>query len=118
MSQVRVGVDIGGTFTDVAVLNEATGSINVSKVPTTPKNFVDGFLNGIRKSSVLPKDTSYLIHGTTVATNAVVQRKLPLTALLTTKGFRDVLEIMRGNRPTWGLYDIRWKKPTPIIPSS
>jgi N-methylhydantoinase A len=115
MGSVRVGVDIGGTFTDVAVLDETLGSISVSKVSTTPKNFVDGFLNGIKKSKTSPKDTSYLIHGTTVVTNAVIQRKLPVTALLMTKGFRDTLEIMRGNRPSWGLYDIRWKKPTPII---
>ena len=112
---MRVGVDIGGTFTDVAVLNEMSGSIRISKVPTTPRNFVEGFLNGIRKSETSPHDTTYLIHGTTVATNAVIQRKLPVTALLMTKGFRDSLEIMRGNRPSWGLYDIRWKKPTPIV---
>jgi N-methylhydantoinase A len=93
MSSFRVAVDIGGTFTDVAVLDETVGSITVSKVPTTPRNFVIGFLNGIRKSNAPHKDTSYLIHGTTVATNSVVQRKLPVTALLMTKGFRDVLEI-------------------------
>ena len=115
MGSMRVGVDIGGTFTDVAVLNEMSGSIRISKVPTTPRNFVEGFLNGIRKSETSPHDTTYLIHGTTVATNAVIQRKLPVTALLMTKGFRDSLEIMRGNRPSWGLYDIRWKKPTPIV---
>ena len=115
MGSVRVGVDIGGTFTDVAILDEMNGSVRVSKVPTTPRNFVQGFLNGIKKSDTPPHDTSYMIHGTTVATNAVIQRNLPVTALLMTKGFRDSLEIMRGNRPSWGLYDIRWKKPTPIV---
>jgi N-methylhydantoinase A len=111
-----VGVDIGGTFTDVAVLDEGTGDVSVAKVPTTPRNFVDGFLAGIQKAAVTPKKTSYIIHGTTVATNAVIQRSLPLTAFLATQGFQDILEIMRGNRPMAGLYDIRWKKPTPIIP--
>jgi N-methylhydantoinase A len=116
LGSIRVGVDIGGTFTDVALLDENSGSITVTKVPTTPTNFVDGFLNGVRKSKASAQDSAYIIHGTTVATNSVIQRSLPVTALLMTKGFRDILEIMRGNRPTWGLYDIRWKKPTPIIP--
>jgi N-methylhydantoinase A len=116
MCSLRVAVDIGGTFTDAAVLDEQTGSIAVSKVPTTPRNFVDGFVGSIGKLEVPAHKTSYIIHGTTVATNAVIQRSLPTTALLATKGFRDLLEIMRGNRPVWGLYDIRWKKPTPIIP--
>jgi N-methylhydantoinase A len=113
---VRIAVDIGGTFTDVAVLDEETGEMKVTKVPTTPKDFVEGFLNGIKRAEVIPRETTRLIHGTTVATNAVIQRTLPLTAIVTTRGFEDILEIMRGNRPMSGLYDIRWKKPAPIIP--
>ncbi len=113
---IRVGVDIGGTFTDLALLDESTGEVQVSKVSTTPLDPVQGVLAAVRKVKVPAEQSSYVIHGTTVATNAVVQRNLPLTALITTRGFRDILEIMRGNRPVWGLYDIRWKKPTPIIP--
>jgi N-methylhydantoinase A len=113
---LRVGVDIGGTFTDVAVLDESTGEIEVAKVPTTPSDFVEGFMAGIRKAAVRAAATSYVIHGTTVATNAVIQRSLPVTAFLATDGFQDILEIMRGNRSMAGLYDIRWKKPSPLIP--
>jgi N-methylhydantoinase A len=116
MPSLRIAVDIGGTFTDVATLDERDNSIRVCKVPTTPKNFVQGFLDGLNRAGLAPNEASYVIHGTTVATNAVIQRSLPSTALLATEGFRDVLEIMRGNRPAWGLYDIRWKKPAPIIP--
>jgi N-methylhydantoinase A len=116
MGLVRIAVDIGGTFTDVAALDEDTGEMKVTKVPTTPKDFAEGFLNGVKKADVIPRSTNYVIHGTTVATNAVIQRALPVTALLTTRGFEDILEIMRGNRPMWGLYDIRWRKPVPIVP--
>ena len=116
VNTLRIGVDIGGTFTDLAVLDESSGEIRISKVSTTPRNPVEGVLSAIVKANVPSSQTSYVIHGTTVATNAVIQRTLPLTALITTKGFRDVLEIMRGNRPVWGLYDIRWIKPAPIIP--
>ena len=113
---IRLAVDIGGTFTDVAALDEDTGEMKVTKVSTTPKNFVDGFLRGVKKADVSPRKVTHIIHGTTVATNAVIQRALPVTAILTTWGFEDILEIMRGNRPMWGLYDIRWKKPIPIVP--
>ncbi|MDA4113206.1 MAG: hydantoinase/oxoprolinase family protein [Thaumarchaeota archaeon] len=116
MGSFRIGVDIGGTFTDVAVLDESSGNIAVAKVPTTPSDFVKGFLAGVRRASVPAEATSCIIHGTTVATNAVIQRSLPVTAFLATEGFQDMLEIMRGNRSMAGLYDIRWKKPSPLIP--
>lgn len=112
----RIGIDVGGTFTDLAALNESTGEIFVSKSPTTPSDFVQGILNCLNKSRLRDKRISYIVHGTTVVTNAIVQRRFESTALIATKGFRDVLEIMRQNRPMWGLFDIQWDKPKPLIP--
>jgi N-methylhydantoinase A len=116
----RLGVDVGGTFTDVAVVSE-TGQLSVAKTPTMPHDHIEGVLRGIEKVGVDPGQITSLVHGTivhgtTVVTNIVVQRQVPKVALITTKGFRDVLEIMRANRPVWGLYDIQWDKPQPLIP--
>jgi N-methylhydantoinase A len=112
---LRVGIDIGGTFTDMAVLDESTGEIQIAKSFSTPRNPVEGVVDCIRKSRVNPEKASYLVHGTTIATNAITQRTLPKTALVTTRGFRDILEIMRANRPL-PLYDIQWDKPKPLVP--
>ena len=112
----RVAIDIGGTFTDAAAINEETGEIVVAKSPTTPDDYLQGVVSCIEKSPVEPQEVTFIVHGTTVVANAVVQRTLPKAALITTKGFRDVLEMMRQNRPTWGLYDIMWDKPRPLIP--
>jgi N-methylhydantoinase A len=112
----RLGIDVGGTFTDLAILNENTGEIQIAKSPTTPSDFVQGALNCLTKVELDKKQVSYIVHGMTVVTNAIVQRRLASTAIVTTKGFRDVLEIMRQNRPIWGLFDIQWDKPKPLIP--
>ena len=112
----RIGVDIGGTFTDVAALDEASGEIRVAKTPSTPTRPVKGVLDAIHKVQVLPEKVTFIVHGTTVGTNAVIQRKAAKVALITTKGFRDIIEIMEGNRPVWGLYDIQWEKPEPLVP--
>jgi N-methylhydantoinase A len=113
---VRLAVDIGGTFTDAAALDEDTGLIRVAKSSTTPSKPVDGVLACVRKLKLDPASVNYLVHGTTAATNAVVQRRFPPIALLSTKGFADITEIQRGNRPLFGLYDIRWEKPAPLVP--
>lgn len=113
---IRLAVDIGGTFTDAAALDETTGEVSVAKAPTTPRKPVSGVLACIGKLKLDPGQVSYLIHGTTAATNAIVQRNFGAIALVCTKGFGDSVEIQRGNRPLWGLYDIRWQKPTPIVP--
>src|ERR1700730_17044332 len=113
---VRLAVDIGGTFTDAAALDEETGEIRVAKSSTTPSRPVDGVLACVSKLSLDPAEVTYLVHGTTAATNAVVQRKFEPLALVCTKGFGDIIEIQRGNRPLYGLYDIRWEKPVPIVP--
>src|SRR5256885_1271668 len=95
-----VGVDVGGTFTDLVLLDEATGAVRVAKVPTTPRNQADGVLAAIAAAGGAPADLAIVVHGTTTATNAVLERKGARTGLITTRGFRDVLELGRRTRPT------------------
>ncbi|MFL2934746.1 MAG: hydantoinase/oxoprolinase family protein [Thalassobaculaceae bacterium] len=108
-----IGVDVGGTFTDVFILDEMSSSVSVAKVPTTPKDQSIGFLNGILSEIDELSDVATIIHGTTVATNALLERKGSKTGVITSKGFKDVLEMRRRDRPdTWGL----WGKYKPIVP--
>lgn len=102
MSQanIRIGIDVGGTFTDIVLCNGADGALSLHKVPTTPQDIALGLLNGLRKSAVLATDIAEIAHGTTVATNAILERKGARTGLITTKGFRDVLELRDGSRRT------------------
>ena len=117
-NRFRLGVDIGGTFTDAVLLSEASGATRIAKVPSTPADPSRGFLNAVERilsdGDVAPDAISYLVHGTTVATNSLIERKTPRTAFITTEGFRDMLEIGRQVRPT--LYDIHFEKPPPLVP--
>lgn len=100
-----IGVDVGGTFTDVFVLDEAAGKAEIAKVPTTPADQSEGFLEGIRARVSDLGEVMTVVHGTTVATNALLERKGAKTGVITTTGFRDVLEMRRRDRPrTWGLW--------------
>ena len=112
----RLAIDIGGTFTDVVL--EQDGELNTSKVLTTPAAPEDGVLNGIEevlaKAGTAPGDIGMLLHGTTLATNAIIERKGANVALITTDGFRDVLEI--GYESRFNQYDIFIDKPTPLVP--
>ncbi|RLI26919.1 MAG: hydantoinase/oxoprolinase family protein [Candidatus Hecatellales archaeon] len=114
----RLGFDIGGTFTDLVIADEATGEIRIMKVPSTPKNPNIGALQGLRRllaeSGVKAGQLTFAIHGTTVVTNTVIERKGAKTALITTKGFRDVLEIGRERRVTQ--YDIFEERLPPLVP--
>ena len=114
----RLGVDIGGTFTDAVLLSEASGATRIAKVPSTPSDPSRGFLNAVERilgdADVAPDAISYLVHGTTVATNSIIEGKTPRTAFITTEGFRDMLEIGRQVRPT--LYDIHFEKVPPLVP--
>ena len=108
-----IGVDVGGTFTDVFILDETSSSVSVAKVPTTPKDQSIGFLNGILSKIDKLSNVATIIHGTTVATNALLERKGSKTGVITSKGFKDVLEMRRRDRPnTWGL----WGEFKPIVP--
>lgn len=99
-----IGVDVGGTFTDLFVLNEATGVARIVKVPSTRGQEALGFMNGVKRSGATADGIATIVHGTTVATNALLERKVARTGLITTRGFRDVLEMRRRDRPrTWGL---------------
>jgi len=114
----RLGFDIGGTFTDLVIADETTGEIRIAKVPSTPKNPNIGALNGLRRllteSGVKAEELTFAIHGTTVVTNTVIERKGAKTALIATKGFRDVLEIGRERRVTQ--YDFFEERLPPLVP--
>ncbi|HYL81595.1 MAG TPA: hydantoinase/oxoprolinase family protein [Candidatus Acidoferrum sp.] len=96
--QVRIGIDVGGTFTDLVVCHGADDVLALHKVPTTPQDIALGLLSALRRSGVAPTDIAEIAHGTTVATNAVLERKGARTGLLTTAGFRDLLELRDGGR--------------------
>lgn len=114
----RLGVDVGGTFTDLALLDDDSGRLTVGKVPSVPADPSQGILAGIAQilaqASAEPARVGYLAHGTTVATNALLERTGARTALVTTRGFRDLLEIARQRRPA--LYDLSVPKPAPLVP--
>jgi len=114
----RLGVDVGGTFTDLVLFDESRGSLRVAKTPSTPHNQAIGVAEGIAKicadALTSPDDIHFLIHGTTVATNALLERRGVTCALITTEGFRDVLQIGRQDRPH--LYDAFVRRPEPIVP--
>jgi N-methylhydantoinase A len=101
MSETKlVGVDVGGTFTDLVLVDEATGAVRVAKVSTTPRNQAGGVLAALAEAAAAPADLKVIVHGTTTATNALLERKGARTGLITTRGFRDVLELGRRTRPT------------------
>src|ERR687894_622066 len=112
MSDVRLGVDVGGTFTDLVALSE--GELVTAKVPSTPQDQSVGVMNAIGASGMEAGALAALAHGMTVATNALLERRGARTALVTTEGFRDVLEIARQNRPS--LYDLTQDRPPPLVP--
>jgi N-methylhydantoinase A len=113
----RVGVDVGGTFTDI-VVTDAGGAIHTGKLPSTPEDFSTGVSDGVRRvlgaNRVDPTSVRDVVHGSTVATNAILESKGARTGLLTTAGFVDVLELRRLRMPK--LYDLTWEKPAPLVP--
>jgi len=99
-----VGVDVGGTFTDLFVLDETNGTARIVKVPSTRGEEARGFMNGVALVADSAAAIATIVHGTTVGTNALLERKVARTGIITTRGFRDVLEMRRRDRPeTWGL---------------
>ena len=116
-SGLRIGVDIGGTFTDI-VLRLPDGALRVSKVSSTPDDpgraVVTGLAALLQAAGVAPGDVVEIVHGTTVASNTILQKTGGVTGLITTRGFRDVLEIGRVRTPD--LYDLTWEKPAPLVP--
>jgi N-methylhydantoinase A len=111
---LRIGVDIGGTFTDATVLDTADGSVRFGKALSTPHNLVAGIFSAIEVAGAAPAAAEFIIHGSTVAINAILERKGARTALITTKGFRDVYEIGRINRPD--SFNLFFRKHVPLVP--
>ena len=115
---LRIGVDVGGTFTDFTLLDEASGAVRFFKVESTPADPSEAIENGLAQMlaafGLEASRVGYLGHGTTVATNIVIERRGARTGLLTTRGFRDVLELGRQARPS--IYDYRTAKPPPLVP--
>ena len=113
----RLGVDVGGTFTDLLLIDEASGETYRAKVPSTPEDSSIGVLGGIDKvcgtANVNPSDITHVMHGTTVATNAVLERKGAESGLITTSGFADVLEIGRQMRTH--IYELELEPETPVF---
>ena len=113
LRRLVIGIDVGGTFTDVFALDEESGACTVGKVPTTRHDPAQGVLDGIRSAVADFGAVATVVHGTTVGTNALIERKGAATGLITTAGFRDVLEMRRRDRPqTWGL----WGRFEPVVP--
>jgi N-methylhydantoinase A len=113
LPRLIIGIDVGGTFTDVFALDEESGACTVGKVPTTRHDPAQGVLDGIRSVAADLRTVSTVVHGTTVGTNALIERTGAATGLITTAGFRDVLEMRRRDRPhTWGL----WGQFEPVVP--
>ena len=116
-SEVRVAVDVGGTFTDIALM-AGNGVLHESKISTTPDDpsiaVVDGLIALLDELKIAPSAVAEVLHGTTVGSNTILQRKGARTGLITTRGFRDVLEIGRIRMPD--MFDLTWDKPKPLVP--
>jgi N-methylhydantoinase A len=114
----RIGIDVGGTFTDLTLVSGSDGSLTTWKVPSTPSDPSEGMLIGIAEAleqvDARAEDIEYLAHGTTVATNILLERRGARIALITTRGFRDLLEVARGKWPR--SYDLNADKPEPLVP--
>ena len=117
MGNYEIGVDIGGTFTDV-ILIDPSGRVNSHKLLSTPDNFSNAMIKGIEqicaRANIEPSSIAKIVHGTTVVTNACIEMKGAKVGLLTTQGFRDILEIGRGRLPA--VLDLSWEKPPPLVP--
>ena len=120
MKTLRIGIDVGGTFTDVVMVDELTGRFHYTKTPTTHKDLTLGVLKGLEEilsiGSVAMEDVDYIIHGTTIGTNAIIEGTGAKVGLITTAGFEDVLEIRRVARPKEAAFDFGSDNPLPLVP--
>jgi N-methylhydantoinase A len=122
MARYRVAVDTGGTFSDFVYLNEETGAVSITKIPSTPDDPSRAILQGVEAliaQGVRPADVSYFCHGTTVGTNALLEGKGVKTGLLVTEGFRGLYEVAEQARPYGtAIFDVMYDKPVPLVPQS
>ena len=104
---LRIGVDVGGTFTDLCMFDDRSHALHITKVPSVPSSPDQGVINGVERllseTQSRPQDVEFFVHGTTIATNAIIEYRGAKVGLLVTEGFRDVLQIVRQDRPK--LYD-------------
>lgn len=118
MPGFRAGIDIGGTFTDIFLIEEDAGAVTIGKVLTTPQDPAQAVISGLegllQERGILPAAVTIAVHGTTLITNAIIERKGAKTGLITTRGFRDALEIGRERR--YDIYDISLENPEPLVP--
>src|SRR5215813_2703811 len=116
MMRYRIGVDIGGTFTDIVLLGE-DGTVHTKKISSSVANYAQAIVEGLTQlfaeTGLSGEAMEEILHGTTVASNAILEHKGARTGLITTKGFRDVLEIRTLRMPR--LYDLTWTKPPPLV---
>ena len=110
-----VGIDVGGTFTDLTAVDEATGRVVVTKVPSRPRHEAAAVLSGLDALGIAARDVRRLVHGTTVGTNAVLERRGARVAILTTAGFRDLIEIGRTKRNIPALFVPTFVRPKPVV---
>ena len=110
---MRLGIDVGGTFTDLYAYDPGRNVAIVQKVPSTPSDFKEGVFNVIEKANIDLKHVEYFIHGSTICTNAIIQGTCPATPLITTEGFQDLMAIGRYHRMS--LYDPYQQKPPPLV---
>lgn len=115
---LRIGVDVGGTFTDLCMFDDRSRSLHIAKVPSIPSSPDTGVIDGVQRllseTQCRPQDVEFFVHGTTIATNAIIEYKGAKVGLLVTEGFRDVLQIVRQDRPK--LYDYFAQHATPLVP--
>ena len=111
-----IGIDVGGTFTDLLAFDTATDKLLSAKVPSLPGAQWQGVLGALAELEIPFEAIRAFVHGTTIATNALLERKGARTALVTTKGFRDTIEIGKGRRLTGGLFDTTWQRAAPLVP--
>ena len=111
---ISIGVDVGGTFTDLVLRDRADGGLRTLKTPTTPDDLARGVMTAIRRTGTAPADIAALAHGMTVATNTALEMTGARLGVITTKGFRDLLEIGRQTRPH--MYDLQKDFPPPLVP--
>ncbi|MEM3666321.1 MAG: hydantoinase/oxoprolinase N-terminal domain-containing protein, partial [Candidatus Bathyarchaeia archaeon] len=109
----RVGIDIGGAFTDLIAINDETGETKWVKVESTPKDYSEGVIESIIKSKLDLRNAKHIVHGQTIVINTIITRSGSKVGLITTKGF-DILEIGRANRRD--LFNLKYRKPQPFVP--
>src|SRR5690242_13791773 len=114
--QYLIGIDVGGTFTDIVAYDLTGNGLFHGKVASLPGAQWRGVLDSLSSLGINAKDIHAFVHGTTIVTNALLERKGSRTGLVTTSGFRDVLEIGKGRRLVGGLFVTTWQRPSPIVP--